>query len=112
MRRAPIRIRAFILGTVLVLLLLPPLAGGAAWLIERDHQQKAVQKRLTTAVAYLTSHRAGIREPAAVQGFARLIDRLGLFAQLVVGTDSPPGKSQLYVSPALNPEPPAGTGPR
>ena len=103
MRRPPIRIRTFILGTVLVLLLLPPLAGGAAWLIERDHQQKAVQKRLTTAVAYLTSHRAGIREPAAVQGFARLIDRLGLFAQLVVVTDSPPGKSQLYVSPALDP---------
>ncbi len=43
MRRAPIRIRTFILGTVLVLLLAPALAGGAAWLIERDHQQAGVQ---------------------------------------------------------------------
>ena len=84
MRRPPIRIRTFILGTVLVLLLLPTLAGGAAWLIERDHQQAGIQQRLNTAVAYLTSHRTEMQEPAAVQGFARLLDRLDLLAQLVI----------------------------
>jgi signal transduction histidine kinase len=103
MRRPPIRIRAFLLGTVLVLLLLPALAGGAAWLIERDHQQADIQQRLNTAVAYLTSHRAGLREPAVVPGFARLLDRLDLLAQLVITTGAPPGKSQLYISPALSP---------
>ena len=103
MRRPPIRIRTFILGTVLVLLLLPTLAGGAAWLIERDHQQAGIQHRLNTAVAYLTSHRTEMQEPAAVQGFARLLDRLDLLAQLVLVDEPPPGKSQLYVSPALSP---------
>ena len=103
MRRSPIRIRTFILGTVLVLLVMPPLAGGAAWLIERDHQQADVQRRLNTAFAYLASRRAGIGETAPVQGFARLLDRLGLLAQLTIVTDSPPGKTPLYVSPALSP---------
>jgi hypothetical protein len=41
MRPLPIRIRTFILGTVVFLLLVPTLAGGAAWLIERDHQRRA-----------------------------------------------------------------------
>jgi signal transduction histidine kinase len=99
MRRPPIRIRTFILCTVLVLLLLPTLAGGAAWLIERDHQQADIQRRLSAAAAYLTSHRTEVQEPASIQGFARLLDRLDLLAQLVIA--GPSEKSQLYVSPAL-----------
>ena len=102
MRRPPIRIRTFILGTVLVLLLLPTLAGGAAWLIERDHQQAGIQQRLNTALAYLRSHRTEIQEPAVLQGFARLLDRLDLLAQLVIA--EPGEKSQIYVSPALSPD--------
>ncbi len=99
MTRAPIRIRTFILGTVLVLLLAPALAGGAAWLVERDHQQAGIQHRLNTAVAYLASHRA--EEKASIPGFANLVDRLDLLAQVVVA--APHTKSLLYVSPALNP---------
>ena len=72
MRRPPIRIRTFILGAVLVLLLVPTLVGGAAWLIERHHQQAGIERRLNSAVAYLTSHRTDMQEPASVQGFARL----------------------------------------
>jgi signal transduction histidine kinase len=100
MRRPPIRIRTFILGTVLVLLLLPTLAGGAAWLIERDHQQAGIQQRLNAATAYLTSRRGEIRERATVQGFARLLERRDLLAQLVIAEPSVE-KSLLYVSPAL-----------
>jgi signal transduction histidine kinase len=99
MRQPPIRIRAFILGTVLVLLLMPSLAGGAAWLVERDHQQKGIQQRLNTAVAYLASHRAEMQERASIQGFARLLGRLDLLAQVVIA--SPSEKRQLYASPAL-----------
>jgi signal transduction histidine kinase len=102
MRQPPVRIRTFILGTVLVLLLLPTLTGGGAWLIERGHQQADAKQRLNTAVAYLTSHRAEVQEPAGVQGFARLLDRLDLLAQVVIVSTSPPEKSQLYVSPALD----------
>ncbi len=40
-----------------------------------------------------------MQEPAAVQGFARLLDRLDLLAQLVIA--GPTEKRQLYVSPAL-----------
>ena len=101
MRRPPIRIRTFLLGTVLILLLVPTLAGGAAWLIERAHQQAGTQRRLNTALSYLTSHRAEMQEPSSIQGFARLLDRLDLLAQLVIVTSTPPGKSQLYLSPAL-----------
>ena len=101
MRRTPIRIRTFILGTVLVLLLVPTLTAGAAWLIERDHQQASIQRRQNTAVAYLTSHRGGMQEKAPVQGFARLLGRLDLLAQLVIAR--PGEKRQLYVSPALSP---------
>jgi signal transduction histidine kinase len=100
MRPPPIRIRTFILGTVVFLLLVPTLAGGAAWLIERNHQQAGVQQRLNAAVAYLTSHRAGIQERATVQGFARLLERRDLLAQLVIAGPSV-GKTLLYVSPAL-----------
>jgi signal transduction histidine kinase len=99
MRRPPIRIRTFLLGTVLVLLVVPTLAGGAAWLIERDHQQADIQRRLSAAVAYLTSHRTEMKEPASVHGFARLLDRLDLLSQLVIA--GPSEKSVLYVSPAL-----------
>jgi signal transduction histidine kinase len=101
MRRPPIRIRTFLLGTVLILLLLPTLAGGTAWLIERGHQQAGTRRRLNTALTYLTSHRAEMQDPSAVEGFARLLDRLDLLAQLVIVTSTPPGKSQLYLSPAL-----------
>ena len=101
MRRPPIRIRTFILGAILALLLLPTLAAGAAWLIEQDRQQAATKQRLHTAVAYLSSHRTEIQEPVVVQGFARLLDRLGLLAQLIIA--KPGEKRQLYISPALSP---------
>ena len=101
MRRPPIRIRTFILGAILALLLLPTLAAGAAWLIEQDRQQAATKQRLHTAVAYLSSHRTDIQEPVVVQGFARLLDRLGLLAQLIIA--KPGEKRQLYISPALSP---------
>jgi signal transduction histidine kinase len=103
MRRPPIRIRTFVLGIILVVLLVPTLAAGVAWSIERDHQQAGIQRQLNTAVAYLSSHRGGMREPAAVQGFARLLDGLDLLAQLTLVTTTPPKKTQLYVSPALQP---------
>ena len=103
MKRAPIRIRTFILGTVLVLLLAPALAGGAAWLIEHHHQQASIQKRLNTAVAYLASHRSEIEQQPTLQGFASMLDRLDLLAQLTLVERPPPGKSELYVSPAIGP---------
>jgi signal transduction histidine kinase len=103
MTRAPIRIRTFILGTVLVLLVAPALAGGAAWLIERDHQQAGIQHRLNTAVAYLAAHRTEIQQRATIQGFADLVDRLDLLAQLTLIEKPRPGKRPLYVSPALSP---------
>jgi signal transduction histidine kinase len=101
MRRPPVRIRTFLLGTVLILLLLPTLAGGAVWFVERDHQQTGIQRRLSTAVDYLTSHRRDMREPASVHGLARLLNRLDLLAQVVLITTAPPGKNPVYVSPAL-----------
>jgi signal transduction histidine kinase len=101
MIRRPIRIRTFILATVLVLLLVPALTGAAAWLIDREHQQAAIQNRLNTALAYVASHRTEIQEPSVVQGFARLLDRLDLLGQLVIA--EPGEKSQFYISPALNP---------
>jgi signal transduction histidine kinase len=99
MRRTPIRIRTFILATVLVLLVVPTLAGGAAWLIDRHHQQAVIEQRLGAATSYLTSHRTEMRDPRSVQGFARLVDRLGLLAQVVIA--APSEKQQLYLSPAL-----------
>jgi signal transduction histidine kinase len=103
MTRAPIRIRTFILGTVLVLLIAPPLAGGAAWLIERDRQQAGIEHRLNTAVAYLASHRTEVKRQATIQGFANLVDRLDLLAQVTLVEKPRPGKRPLYVSPALSP---------
>jgi signal transduction histidine kinase len=99
MRRSPVRIRPFILGTVLVLLLVPTLAAGAAWLIERDHQQAGIHGRLNTAISYLTSHRTEMQKPGSVRGFARLLDRLDLLSQVVIA--APSEKQQLYLSPAL-----------
>ena len=106
MRRQPIRIRTFILCTVLVLLLAPTLAAGAAWLIERDHQQPSIQRRLNTAAAYLTSHRSRDQEPASVRGSraARPARSARAGGHRRAGVE----KNQLYVSPALAP----GTGPR
>jgi len=100
MRQPPIRIRTFILGTVLVLLLLPTLAGSAAWLIERDHQQADIQRRLNAAVAYITSHRSDMQQPASVRGFAKLLNRLDLLSQVVLAQPNV-GKGLLYVSPVL-----------
>ena len=106
MKRPPIRIRTFILATLVVLLVLPVLAGASAWLLERHRQHAAVEHRLNTAAAYLTSHRARLREPATVHGFARLLARLDLLGQVVVVSSSPPGKHQVYVSPTLEKAPP------
>jgi signal transduction histidine kinase len=99
MKRSPVRIRTFILGTVLVLLLLPVLTGGAAWLIERNHQQADTRRRLSAAVDYLSSHRADMQEPTSVRGFVRLLDRLDLLAQVVIA--GPSEKRLLYVSPTF-----------
>jgi signal transduction histidine kinase len=99
MRRPPIRIRTFMLGTLLVLLAVPPLAGGAAWLVDRNHEQARVHRRLNAAVAYLTAHRASMQEPASVKGFSNLLGRSGLLGQLVIA--GPSEKGQLYLSPAL-----------
>jgi signal transduction histidine kinase len=93
MRRAPIRIRTFLLGTVVGLLVLPTLAGGAGWLIERDHQRAGIHKRLNVAVGYLAAHHTDIHE------FAGLLDRLDLLAQAVVV--GPSEKRVLYMSPTL-----------
>jgi signal transduction histidine kinase len=101
LRRAPIRIRTFIFGTVLVLLLVPTLAAGAAWVIEGARQQTDIRQRLNTAVGYLTSHGTEMREPAAVQGFVRLLGRLDLLAEVALITRSPPGKHPVYSSPVL-----------
>ena len=59
-----------------------------------------ISGRLNTAVAYLTAHRSDLEEPASNRGFARLLDRLDLLAQVVLVAPNV-GKSQLYVSPAL-----------
>jgi signal transduction histidine kinase len=104
MRRPPIGIRTFLLGTFLVLVVVPTLAGAAAWLIERDHQRADVQRRLGTAAAYLSSHRATIKDTSTLSGFASLIGRLDLLAQLVVVSSHPPGKDQIYLSPSFLPE--------
>lgn len=102
MRRPPVRIRTFLLGTVLIVLLAPTLAGGAAWFVERDHQRAGIQHRLNAATAYVTSNRTELREAATIKGFGRLLDRLDLLAQLVVVSTSPPGKEPVYLSPALD----------
>jgi signal transduction histidine kinase len=99
MRRPPIRIRTFILGTVLVLVLLPTLAGAAAWVIERNHQQADSRGRLNAAVAYLTAHRTDMQTSASVRGFASLVNRLDVLAQLVIA--GPSEKGVLYVSPGF-----------
>jgi signal transduction histidine kinase len=81
------------------LLLLPVLAGGAGWLIERDHQRANIHERLNAAGAYLTVHRTDMQEPVSVQGLARLLDRLDLLAQVVIA--GPSEKRLVYVSPSL-----------
>jgi signal transduction histidine kinase len=99
MRQPPIRIRTFLLGTVLVLVLAPALAGGAAWFVERDHQQAASHRQLSAAVAYLVAHGTELKKPDQARGLARLLDRRGLLAQVVLV--GPSEKRQLFVSPAL-----------
>jgi len=103
MRRAPIRIRAFILGAIIGLLCLPPLTAAAGWQIERARQNAAVQQRLNTALGYLASNGAQMRRPTTVEGFSALLNRLGLLAKVVVASAQSPGKSQVYLSPALSP---------
>ena len=107
MKRRPIRIRTFLFCTLLVLVLAPTLTAGGAWLIERDHQQSDTQGRLNTAAAYLSSHRSDIERPASVHGFASLLDRLDLRAQVVLAEPSV-GKNVVYASPALIQAQPAG----
>jgi signal transduction histidine kinase len=102
MRRPPIRIRTFILGSLLVLMVVPAVAGGSAWLIERDREHANVHRKVSTAVAYLTAHRTTLRESATAQGFARLTEQLDLLAQLVLISKTPPGKDPIYTSPGLN----------
>jgi signal transduction histidine kinase len=102
LRRAPIRIRAFILGTVLVVLLVPTLAAGAAWVVEGNRQQADIRQRLNAAVDYLASHPTEMREPTAVQGFVGLLGRLDLLAQVTLVTKSPPDKHPVYTSPVLD----------
>ena len=99
--RAPIRIRTFLVVTLLALLVLPALGAGAAWLVESHRQQSEIHHRVNAAVAYLSTHRASPGNRAVVQGFARLLDRLDLLAQVVLVTDAPPGKHPLYTSPVL-----------
>ena len=101
MKRPPIRIRTFILGSLLVLMVFPALAGGSAWLIERDREHASIHRKVSTAVAYLTAHRATLHESATVQGFTRLAERFDLLAQLVLVSTTPPGKDPIYTSPAL-----------
>lgn len=103
MRRAPIRIRAFILGTIIGLLCLPPLAAAAGWELERDHQRVGVHDRLNTGFAFLTFHGGEMKEQVTIAGFAQLLQRLDLLGRVVLTTSSPGGKSQVYLSPALNP---------
>jgi signal transduction histidine kinase len=103
MRRAPVRIRTFILGVVLALLVLPTVAGVAAWRIERGHQRAATQRRLDAAFTYLSAHRTEMTKPGTVPAFAALLDRLGLFARVNLIMKVPPGKRVVYVSPALDP---------
>jgi len=100
-RRAPIRIRAFIIGTIIGLFCLPLLAGAAGWQIERHHQRDVIDHNVSTATGYLTTHGAAMRNTVTIRGFAALLERLGLFARVVVVTKSPTSKKLLYQSPAL-----------
>lgn len=101
MSGAPLRIRTFILATVLVLLVVPTAAGAGAWLVERDRQQADVERRLDAALAFVTAHRTAWRERATARDFGRLAGRLGLLAQVVLAGQSPPSKTLLYADPAL-----------
>src|SRR5579863_8895685 len=101
MSRAPIRFRTFILGAILVVLLVPTLAASAAWLIERENQHSNIQRRVDTAVSFLNSHRSEIKERATLRQFERTLIPLGLRAQLVLATKSPPGKVVLFISSSL-----------
>jgi signal transduction histidine kinase len=99
MRRAPVRIRTFIVGTLLVLVVAPTVAGGAAWLIERDRQQARVDRRLDAAVAFLTAHQTSLGQPETVRAFAAELDRLDLLAQVVLATTRPPSKRVVFATP-------------
>lgn len=101
MSRVPVRIRTFLIGTVLALLLFPTLAAAAGWLVERGRQQAAVDRRLDITAAYLTSHGRRLQQPAAVHGLVQLLGRLDLLAQVTLITTAPPGKHPVYESPAL-----------
>jgi len=102
MRRAPVRIRTFLVATVLVLLIVPTLAAGAAWLVERDRQQAESSNRVNIAAAYLASHRSSLQSETTARGFERLVERLDLLAQVVLITNAPPGKHPIYTSPILD----------
>ncbi|HZP73953.1 MAG TPA: HAMP domain-containing sensor histidine kinase [Gaiellaceae bacterium] len=99
MRRAAIRIRVFILAVVLVLLAVPSLAGGAAYVIERHHQQIDLRRRLGDAYSFVAAHHATMQEPPVEQTFTELLDRHGLAAQIVLAGEA--GKREIYLSPSL-----------
>lgn len=99
MRRSPVRIRAFILGALIVLVLLPPLAGASAWLVERDRERAGIHARLNTVVGYITSHRRDIQASPVLRGLGVLTDRLDVLARLVIA--GPSEKRLLFVSPSL-----------
>jgi signal transduction histidine kinase len=101
MSRPPIRFRTFILGTILVVLLVPTLAAGAAWAIERENQSANIQHRVNLAISFLTIHRHDIRDPATLRRFERTLAPLDLRALLVFATESPPAKDVIFVSSSL-----------
>jgi signal transduction histidine kinase len=101
MSRPPLRFRTFIICTILVVLLAPTLAAGAAWAIERQNQHANIQRRVDSAVSFLRAHRHEIREPATLRKFKRTLETLDLRAQLVLTTGSPPSKDVIFVSSSL-----------
>jgi signal transduction histidine kinase len=99
MRRAPIRIRVFILVALIVLLVAPTLAGGAGWLIEHDRERANVHTRVNTVVAYLGDHRGELHSVGFGPGFAKVLEPLDLLVEAVI--IGPSEKSPVYSSPAL-----------
>jgi len=101
MSHAPIRFRTFILGTILVVLIVPTLAASAAWAIERENQSANIQRRVNTAISFLTLHRHDIRDSATLRRFEGKLGPLELRALLVFATESPPTKDVIFVSSSL-----------
>lgn len=101
MSRSPLRFRTFILVTILVVLLVPTMAAGAAWAIERENQHANIQRRIDLAVSFLETHRDAIKEPSTLKRFEAMLVPLNLRAQLVIAAKSPPSKEVLFLSRGL-----------